>query len=147
MNVLLMGVTLTHKEQRMSSYDDVKLKHYYGDNGILDYAINRELLVAMAELLPHVDGAEKAIQRGVIQEMAVVLEYDYICHQGCGGMGGCLTLAQWKLLDEETPLKTTLKKLLFDFAEQGYVVQEFLLVAHAAACEIQIHNILEGVSK
>ena len=117
------------------------MKHYYDDLGILSYEINRDLLVELAKLLPRVHGPETVIQRGEIHNLAIGVEYDYACHKGCGGIGGCITLEQWRALEEETPVQTVLKKMLFDFVDQGYVVNEFLLVAHSAICEIQIHSI------
>lgn len=117
------------------------MKHYYDDDGNLQHDQNRELLVKLAEALNINDlcserGRRK--QRHDVFSYAGELIYDYDIHRSMAGIGGCLSLDEWKDKQEDTPIKTVLKQMLYQYVADGFIHQEFILAAHAAICEIQM---------
>lgn len=110
--------------------------HYYDDEGNLQFDLNRQLLVELFEVLP--DAESDSAQRQEIADLAATVEHDYEIHKTMGGLGGCLSVDEWRRTDEETPVKTVLKRMLFDFIDRGFIPREFCLVTRSTICEIQL---------
>jgi len=118
------------------------MKHYYDDNGLLDYTVSdRQLLYDMAVAfdIPGKTPKEGKELLKDVREMALEIQYDYMIRKDLLKIGGCLTVDEWRVEEEDTKGRTALKALFFDFIDQGYVFREFLLAAESARAEIIIN--------
>ena len=122
-------------------------KHYYNDFGILDYDLNRKLLVKLAKTVNFEDFKTddgRAKMRQHIVEIAIQVLYDFSIYEGFGesSIGGSLKFSEYREKIESDPTKQALKELIFDFHDQGYLYNEFMLVAWSAACDLQIYYLI-----
>jgi len=128
------------------------MKHYYNDDGILDYVPPDEIIFLLLKFTPKKDGNGESTHcmrqhvRSLVIESASELVYEYDIHKSFSGLGGCKSLEEWKEEKESSPLQTVLKQLLFDFIGQGYLYNEFMLAAWAAICNVQMEYALSGAS-
>jgi hypothetical protein len=115
-------------------------KHYYTDDGILNYTIkNRDLLVDIAKAF-NMDGTPISnAELGELVRMAMELIYDYDIHLSMGesNLGGCLSVEEWKKVIPDCPKQASLKVLLYDYVESGGMYNYFNLVAIDAWSEIK----------
>lgn len=124
-------------------------KHYYSDEGGLNYEPLREHIVKFAHVIDPTQIHEMKTQ-WEITNIAYDLMYHCDIHLSLGnkGIGGCKTLDQWKEIKEENPLRNLLKEMLIHFTEQGFLHKEFFLVVKAAiatiAMEFMLHRCGEG---
>ena len=114
------------------------MKHYYNDDGILAYTINdRSILIEIANAIGNLSAS--AYIRSLVAETAFSVLYDYTTAKTIGDPKA------WEETPEGTPLRQAIKRLLIDFTSQGFLCNEFLLVAWGAICEIQAGFLLEGL--
>ena len=143
--------------------DAPKPKHYYSDEGILQFDQNDALLAKLeaalskialragvllsklSESAPHA----RSVQRAELLTLCEDVVYEYSIHASLGGhAGGCLTPEQWKAKPELSddgdplPLKDIFKEMIFDFVEKGFLYNEFLLVGHDAIVQMQMMTML-----
>jgi hypothetical protein len=140
--------------------DAPKPKHYYSDEGILQFDQNDALLAKLEAALSKIalragvlhdqdDKTARSVQRAELLTLCEDVVYEYSIHAALGGHGGgCLTPEQWKakpeLSDkgEPLPLKDIFKEMIFDFVEKGFLYNEFLLVGHSAIVQMQMMTML-----
>lgn len=106
-------------------------KHYYDENGVLNYTYNDDWVNNLYLAIKHHTDTVK--QRSLVSEVASKMIYNVITYT---------TLSASKLeayFKEETGCKieASLKPALQDFVQQGYIAQEFILVANAMVANMQ----------
>ena len=121
-----------------------QVKHYYNDLGIVDYEYSHEHLVDLSNALEFIEFNDTSSERAFIQDAQASVAYNYSIHESLGesGLGGCLSLEQWRKTIEHDPIEQILKLVLFDFTDKGYLYNEFSMVANSMICEIQFNKAL-----
>ena len=111
----------------------MKSKHYYDDSGVMQFALSAKSIASLGKAMP--DGLSSMELRSHIIEEACGVMNDYHCHEALPGIGGCLTLSEWRA-EPSTGVEEALKEMVFEFTDAGFLWQEFLLVVFAATCDI-----------
>ena len=120
------------------------MKHYYDDDGHLNFDQNRDLLVDLGRAyLPRWPAAPEQYPQIRLEALLIAdtLMHCYQVTEALAGAGDC-ALAEWGLKSSEDPCENVLRAMLVDFVERGYVVREFRMAAYDAMCEIQFTYLL-----
>jgi hypothetical protein len=111
-------------------------KHYYDDNGILNYQFDRDLLAKLYQSVSHY--TDNAIARSTVIEASHNIIYALITDIALSDKPERLFIGL-----SDSKIEEALKPALIDFYEKGYVIQEFILVANAMITEIQIALVMK----
>jgi len=118
------------------------MKHYYDDEGILAYDLDRKLLLPIAEALMPISRENFTLDRTKCLDAACSIIHSYSLHACFNGLGGCTPISEWRNEVPKDKLEAALKPLFFDFIDKGFVDGEFKMVAFDAACQIQIAYVM-----
>ena len=124
------------------------MKHYYNDNGILQFDHNRDLLVELAKavnLNQMVNEHDRKMMRAELLNKAIEVQYDHSIYQSLPtSIGGSLTYDEWKERTEDDPITNVFKRMILDAIQRDFMAEEFMLIAWSAICELQITFLLSG---
>lgn len=120
----------------------VVAKHYYDDEGNLQFTQNRELLVKLAEVLMPLKPDQFERDRLLTFEQVHAILIDYRIARDLGGLGGGQDLERWRQSRPPDSLLAVLKEMFIDFLDRGFIAEEFKMAAHGAICEIQFAHLI-----
>jgi hypothetical protein len=107
-------------------------KHYYNDLGILDYQWEANFLTQ--PLIAKIQDESTIKQRSLFIEAAMGIIYEFTTTKALNENG----IEDFFSEHRECPIEMSLLPILKDFTEQGFIPQEFTLVAMALISNAQL---------
>lgn len=113
-------------------------KHFYDQTGAPTYRVPKDQLVALYECDQEFLG--KKLFQGVAifnryWQLGSELESVYRVHEALGSPISGETLDQWWDKPETDPVKTQIKRILRGYIQEGYLLQEVMLLWWSVATE------------
>jgi hypothetical protein len=120
------------------------MKHYYDDNGVLSYYIDRKLLIEFSDaLFQHYGTIENwSVIKVDINELTTKIINEYLTRQPLLGFSDDRMFVEPGFTNNDSSVTIVLKKMLSNFVEEGYIHNEFRLVVWSAMCNIEAISIL-----
>lgn len=114
-------------------------KHYYSDDGILQFDQNRGLLIKLAKAF-NLEDMQVEENRKMTRLDIVEKATEIICEYQCRQLNPS-RIPEWREEIDVNPVTQALKEIFFDAIDRGFLHNEFLLIAWNAMAEIQCYAI------
>lgn len=118
------------------------MKHYYSDDGIMQYQTPPKEMLKELEKALSFARKDNVYQVGLVINESCVIVLDYDAHVTMEGLGGCTSVKEWERESEKNDLLQALKRIFFNYLEQGFLPHEFPLAAWNVICVIHIDQFM-----
>ena len=118
------------------------MKHYYSDDGILNFVPKRELLVGLAEAIGFNSLDDETATADILYcliNKACGLLTSYECSRTMAGLGGCVSVDKFFAADMKDPIDASLKLLLKNVVDDDVIAGYFVTVVMNAYFEILLN--------